>query len=81
MQKEQTKIKIEGQTWSLQHMPMAISANLAVLAALGMIYDAATTPNRSVDKHWWCFEENIMSPTRRDNAISSSRLSRFCKQK
>ena len=38
----------EGQSWSPQHMPMAISANWAVLAALFMNYDAATTPDRSL---------------------------------
>ena len=50
-------MKSEGQSWSPQHMPMAISANWAVLAALFMNYDAETTPDRSVNKHWWCLEE------------------------
>ena len=40
---------------------MAISANWAVLAALFMNYDAATTPDRSVNKHWWCLEEKMAS--------------------
>ena len=61
VQKEQTKIESQGQTWSPQHMPMAIPANWAVLAALFMVYDAATTPNRSVNKHWWCLEEKMAS--------------------
>ena len=54
-------MKYEGQSWSPQHMPMAISANWAVLAALFMNYDAAITPDRSVTKHWWCLEEKMAS--------------------
>ena len=54
-------MKSEGQSWSPQHMPMAISANWAVLAALFMNYDAAITPDRSVNKHWWCLEEKMAS--------------------
>ena len=61
VQKDYTKIKNQGQTWSPQHMPMAISANWAVLAAFYMVYDAATTPTRSVNKHWWCLEEKMAS--------------------
>ena len=38
---------------------MVIPANWAVVAAFFMAYDAATTPNQSAGKHWWCFEEKM----------------------
>ena len=47
--------KTLGEYFLRPFLQIYISVNTAVLAASYIVYDAATTPKRSVNKHWWCF--------------------------